>query len=194
MARPMRPGKEGLKHWHVWGGVDDDGQVSLFRRVRLSFRTRTSADQWTGRKEYSMTKVCFVPSLCRDRVFNPNEVRAEAHSDRLTQEFVDQVKANGQFFDGGGLHLYAHVTKDGDLVKLLRFQARLQGKPRHIRLGSAEALTLEAARVVAAKVMVEFVERRRLLREGEDGNETHAAFLTRMKQSAADAVRGSRTA
>ena len=123
-----------------------------------------------------MTKLCFVPSSCSDRVFDPNEVMvmAEVQSNRLTQGFVDQVKANGQFFDGGGLILYVHVTKDGDLVRRWLFRARLQGKPRNIRLESAEALTLEVVRAVKTRLMAEFVERRRLLKEGRGGRQRDA--------------------
>ena len=156
---------------------------------------RASANQWARLIEVKEVKQCKRPSKCTAKVFDPNnEVRTAGQSSPLSQGFVDQVNANAQLFDGGGLMLYVHVTKDGGLVRRWLFRAYLQGKSRDIRLGSAEALTLEEARVVAAKVMVEFVERRRLLSEGIDGDETNAAFLARMQQIAADAVEvGKRT-
>ena len=193
----MRPGTEGLKpdrHWHVFKGVEDrHGDISLYRKERLSFLTRASANQWACLIEDPMVRQCKRPSKCTAKVFDPNnEVRTAGQSCRLTQGFVDQVKATGQssclVSDGGGLTLYVHVTKDGGLVRRWLFRAYLQGKPRNIRLGSTDALTLEEARAVAAKVMVEFVERRGLLSEGLDGNETHAAFLARLQQIAEDAV------
>ena len=193
MSSPMRPGTEDLKpdrHWHVFKGVDDkNGDINLYRKERLSFLTRASANQWSRLIEVKVVKQCKRPSKCTVKVFDPNnEVRTAGQSSPLSQGFVDQVNANAQLFDGGGLMLYVHPKKYGGLVRRWLFRAYLYGKSRQIRLGSAEALTLEEARVVAAKVMVEFVERRRLLSEGSDGDETNAAFLARMQQIAADAV------
>ena len=197
MSSTTRDGTDAAIHFHIWRGVlKENGDLTQRNRISGYWRTRSSANQWlrkAGRRGVARPKVekCEDLGTCRAKPFDASLQHKSSTVDRLTQGFVDQVKANGQFprlaSDGGGLTLYVRVTKDGGLVRRWLFRARLQGKSRHLRLGSAEVLTLDEARVVAAKVGVEFEERRRLLKEGLDNGETHAAFLTRMQQIAADA-------
>ena len=192
MSSPMRPGTEGLtpdRHWHVFKGIEGrNGHISLYREVRLSFLTRAAANQWARLIEFKEVKQCKGPFPCTIRVFDPNEVGTAGRSCRLTQQFVDRVvsRANKYADGSNNLVLAVYERATGEITRTWVVRARLLGYPREIRLGSAEVLTLEEARVVAAKVMPEFVERRRLLKEGEDGNETHAAFLGRMEQLAVE--------
>ena len=200
MSRIMRGGTDGVNpvqhHYHIWQGVlNRYGVLTQRNRIGGYWRTRSSAKQWlrkAGRRGAARPRVeqCEDLGICRAKPFDAKLQHKSSTVNRLTQGLVDHVTQKGFYCDGGGLNLGAHVTKDGGLVRRWCFKARLQVKTRHIPLGSAEVVTLEEARVVAAEIRQEFVERRRLLKEGDDGDETNAAFLARMEQIAADAVEG----
>ena len=195
----MSPAHDGERnaanHYHIWRGVlSRYGEITQRFRISGYWRTRSSAKQWlrkAGRRGAGpKVEQCEDLGTCRAKPFDASLQHKSSTVNRLTQGFADHVTQKGMHCDGGGLYLYVRVTKDGGIVRRWIFRAGLQGKTRCIRLESAYDTSLEDARAVAAKVKVEFVERRGLLSEGSDNGETVDAFLARMQQIAADAVEG----
>ena len=189
----MKPGTNGAIHFHVWRGVlaSTTGEITAKHRSLRSFRSRSQANQWLrapGRRgPHSEVQRCFDEG-CRARPFEASEQDTGRATERLTQEFVNQVTRVNTYSDGGNLSLVVWVRKSGELTRTWWVKASLLGNQRHINLGAAADLPLEAARALAAEIMSEFVERRRRLKEGDDNDETMRDFLARMKQLAEDAV------
>ena len=136
MSSTTRDGTDAAIHFHIWRGVlKENGDLTQRNRISGYWRTRSSANQWlrkAGRRGAARPKVeqCEDLGTCRAKPFDASIQHKSSTVNRLTQGFVDQVKANGQFFDGGGLILYVHVTKDGDLVRRWLFRATPPGGSR----------------------------------------------------------------
>ena len=202
MSSTTRDGTDAAIHYHIWQGVlNRYGEITQRNRISGYWRTRSSANQWlrkAGRRGAARPRVeqCENIGTCRARPFDASLQHYSRSVNRLTQKIVDTFEGHHfRINDGAGLLLYVHLWKNGGGETRKFVQTfRLRGRHANITLGPTSALTLEAARELSAAITSEVRERRRLLKEGLDGNETHAAFLDRMQELAAGAVKGEEVA
>ena len=105
----------------------------------------TSMSGGAGRGVFSRVHKC-ADEGCRAKPFDASEQERTPATERLTQEFVNQVSRDSTYSDGNNLVLSVRDSVTGEFTRTWRVHARLLGKPRSIRLGSAYDISLEEAR------------------------------------------------